>query len=95
MLTSEEVRHIARLARVGVTDEEVERFRAQLSSILEHFETLRQVNTEGVQPTGHAVPLHNVMREDAPAPSYPREEILANAPLREDDAFRVQAVLEF
>ena len=95
MLTPEEVRHIALLARVGVTDEEVERFGEQLSSILENFERLRQVDTEGVPPTDHAVPVQNVMREGQEAPSYPMEEVLANAPQREDDFFRVRAILEF
>ncbi|MBI2886883.1 MAG: Asp-tRNA(Asn)/Glu-tRNA(Gln) amidotransferase subunit GatC [Chloroflexi bacterium] len=95
MLTSQEVRHIALLARVAVSDPEVERLRAQLSSILAHFETLNQVATEGVPPTGHAVPLQNVTRPDEPAPSFPRADILANAPLQDEDAFRVRAVLEF
>lgn len=95
MLTPEEVRHIARLARVGVTDEDVERFRQQLSVILENFEVLRKVDTEDVPPTGHAVPLQSVMRADEPAASYPKEEVLANAPEREEDAFRVRAILEF
>ncbi len=95
MLTPEEVRHIALLARVGVTDEEVERFGEQLSSILENFERLRQVDTEGVPPTDHAVPVLNVMREDQAEASLPAGEIMANAPHAEDGAFRVRAVLEF
>lgn len=95
MLTDEEVIHIAQLARVGVTPEDVERFRRQLSVILEHFEQLSQVDTEGVPPTGHAVPVANVMRPDEPIPSFPTEDILANAPLREDDSIRVKAILEF
>ena len=93
-LTSEEVRHIALLARIGMTDEEVEQMQDQLSNILEHFDVLDQVDTEGVEPTGHSVDVTSVMREDKARESYPREEILANAPNREDDRIRVRAVLE-
>lgn len=93
-LSREEVLHIATLARVGMTEEELERFREQLSNILEHFEVLRQVNTEGVPPTGHAIPLQNVFREDVVEASYPQDQILANAPAVEDNHFRVRAVLE-
>jgi aspartyl-tRNA(Asn)/glutamyl-tRNA(Gln) amidotransferase subunit C len=94
-LTPEEVRHIAQLARVGVTPEDVERFREQLSNILENFEVLNQVDTDGVPPTGHAIPVHNVMREDTKELSYPREQVMANAPDQDDGSFRVRAVLEF
>lgn len=93
-LTQEQVLHIARLARLGVSPEEVERFREQLSSILEHFAVLQELNTEGVPPTSHAVPLSNVFRPDLPAPSLSQEEVLANAPRQEEGCFRVQAVLE-
>ena len=93
-LTREEVLHIATLCRIGLSEEEVEHFRRQLSHILEQFEVLKQVDTEGVEPTSHAVPLDSVMREDEPSPSFPREEVLANAPRREDDFFRVNLVLE-
>lgn len=94
-LSAEEVRHIALLARLGVTDDDVERLRTQLSDILENFEVLKSVNTEGVPPTGHAAPLHNVMREDKEGPSYPEEDVLANAPDREGDFFKVRVVLDF
>ncbi len=93
-LTREEVLHIARLARVGLTDAEVEKFQAQLSDILDHFDVLRQVDTEGVPPTDHILDLVNVEREDEVAPSYPAETILQNAPASEDGFFRVKAVLE-
>ena len=93
-LTNEEVRHIALLARIGMTDEEVEQMQDQLSNILEHFDVLNQVDTEGVEPTGHSVDVTSVMREDKARASYPREEILSNAPNREDDRIRVRAVLE-
>ena len=93
-LSREEVTHIATLCRLGLSDEEVERLREQLSNILEQFEVLKEVDTEGVEPTGHSVALQSVMREDEPRPSYDKEDILANAPVREDDYFRVKAVLE-
>jgi aspartyl-tRNA(Asn)/glutamyl-tRNA(Gln) amidotransferase subunit C len=93
-LSREEVLHIARLARVGLTEEEIDRFSEQLSNILENFEILQQVDTEGVPPTSQAVELRSVMREDEVRPSFPKEDVLANAPRRENDCFRVRAVLE-
>ncbi len=93
-LTPEQVRHIARLARLGIEDAEVQRFAGQLSEILDYFERLRQVDTEDVAPTAHTLPLHNVFRTDDPAPSLEPDQTLANAPQREDDLFRVRAVLD-
>ena len=93
-LTREEVLHIARLARVGLSDDEVAKFQEQLSEILAHFETLRELDTEDVPPTSHPLPLESVMRADEVGPSLPRDELLANAPLVEDGALRVRAVLE-
>ncbi len=93
-LTADEVLHIARLARIAVTDEEVARFAAQLSGILDHFSALSAVATEGVEPTAHPLPLANVMRADAVRPSLAQDEALANAPLAQDGYFRVRAVLE-
>lgn len=93
-LTQEEVRHIALLARLGLSPQEVERMREQLSSILEHFQVLQELDTSGVPPTAYTVPLHSVFREDQPSPSFPTEDILANAPRPEEGYFRVQAVLE-
>ena len=89
-----DVEHIALLARVGLTDEEVEMFREQLSDILEQFEVLSELNTAGVTPTGHAVELEAVMRDDVPDRSLDPEEVLSNAPRREGEFFRVKAVLE-
>jgi aspartyl-tRNA(Asn)/glutamyl-tRNA(Gln) amidotransferase subunit C len=93
-LTEEEVRHIARLARVGLSDDEVPRFQSQLSEILDYFRRLQEVDTENVPPTAHTLAMHNVMRDDEPQPSIDKEEVLANAPQREDDHFRVRAILE-
>ena len=93
-LTSEEVLHIARLARIALTDEDVERFTAQLSGILDHFTALSAVDTEGLEPTAHPLPLSNVMRADLVAPSLTQDAALANAPRTEEGYVRVRAVLE-
>lgn len=93
-LSREEVLHIARLARLGLTEAEVDRLSEQLSNILENFEILQQVDTSNVPPTAQSIALQNVMRSDEVAPSLPASEILANAPRREGDCFRVRAVLE-
>lgn len=93
-LSPDEVREIAHLARLGVTDADVERFTSQLSTILDQFAALAAIDTEDVEPTAHPLPLANVMRDDAVTPSFPREAILANAPETEDGLLRVRAVLE-
>jgi len=93
-LSREEVLHIALLARLGLTETELERFREQLSNILENFEVLQQVDTSGIPPTAQIIPLQSVMRRDEVAPSLPPSDILANAPRKEEDFFRVRAVLE-
>ncbi|MBI4233892.1 MAG: Asp-tRNA(Asn)/Glu-tRNA(Gln) amidotransferase subunit GatC [Chloroflexi bacterium] len=93
-LSREEVLHVATLCRLALTEEEVERMRLQLSNILEQFEVLKELDTANVPPTAHSVALSNVLREDEPRPSLPKEEILANAPRREGDDFRVPIVLE-
>ena len=93
-LSYEQVKHIARLARLGLSEAEVEQFSLQLSDILENFEILNEVNTDDVPPATHTVPLQNVFREDKIAESYPQAEVLANAPKEEDNCFVVPAVLE-
>ena len=93
-LSREEVQHIAQLARVGIGEEEIARFREHLSEIVDYFQRLREVNTDDVPPTAHTLPLHNVVREDEPRPSYDKEDVLANAPRREDEFFAVRVILE-
>ena len=93
-ISREEVLHIARLARLGLTEAEVDKFQGQLSQLLENFEVLQQADTSGVPPTAQAIDLRNVLREDEVAASLPRDEVLTNAPRREADCFRVRAVLE-
>ncbi|MGK2965766.1 MAG: Asp-tRNA(Asn)/Glu-tRNA(Gln) amidotransferase subunit GatC [Tepidiformaceae bacterium] len=93
-LTRDEVLHIARLARLRLDPDEVDRTATQLSGILDYFTALQAVDTDGVEPTANPLPLRNVMREDAVTPSLPRDEALANAPAVEDGLVRVRAVLE-
>ena len=93
-LTEDEVRHIALLARVAMSDEEVEVMRGHLSNILDHFDVLQQVDTEGVEPTRHSADVESVMREDRVDDSLSLDEAMANAPQRKGDLIRVRAVLE-
>ena len=93
-INREEVLHIALLARLGLTEEEVARLSEQLSNILENFEILQQVDTTDVPPTAQSITLQNVVRDDEIASSLPSSEVLANAPQKEADFFRVRAVLE-
>ena len=93
-LKREEVLHIAKLARVGVTDDDVERLREQLSDILENFEILKKVDTTDVPPTAQSIPLQNVTKDDQAADSLLPGQVLANAPRKEGEYFRVKAVLE-
>ena len=89
-----DVEHLAALARIGLSEEEITTFQGQLSDILDQFELLRQLDTSAVEPTGHAVEVNSVMREDEPAEPLSPEDTLRNAPRRVDDFFRVKAVLE-
>ena len=93
-LSREEVMHIALLARLGLTETEVDKLREQLSNILENFEVLRQVDTSDIPPTAHSIALQNVVRGDEATASLTPDQILANAPRKEGEYFRVRAVLE-
>ena len=93
-ISREEVLHIARLARVALTEDEITRLSRQLSDLLESFEILQRVNTDDVPPTAQAIALQNVMSDDEVASSLPQGQVLSNAPQKEDDLFRVRAVLE-
>ena len=93
-LTLQEVEHIAELARLQLSPAEKERYRQQLSAILEHFEQLQQLDTASIEPTATVLPLRSVMRADEASLDWPREDILANAPAAEDGCFEVPAVLE-
>ena len=93
-LSREEVLRIVELAKVGLNDAEIDRMSQQLSDILENFEVLKRVDTEGVPPTAQPNALCNVMKTDKVSRSLSQDEVLANAPCREDDFFRICAVLE-
>ena len=93
-ITIQDVEHIAKLARLRLTEEEKLRFQKELGKIIEYFDQLKKLNTEGVPPTTHVVPLENVLREDKVTPSLPVEEALANAPDRKGNYFRVPKVVE-
>jgi aspartyl-tRNA(Asn)/glutamyl-tRNA(Gln) amidotransferase subunit C len=93
-LSPADARWVAHLARLELTDAELETMTRQLSAILEYVNQLQQVNTEGVEPLAHPLPVHNVFREDEPAPSLPVDGALANAPKRQGDFYSVPAVLD-
>jgi aspartyl-tRNA(Asn)/glutamyl-tRNA(Gln) amidotransferase subunit C len=94
MITRQEVEHVARLSRLALGDAEIERMRAQLDGILAYIDTLRALDTTGVEPTSHAVPQLNVMRDDHVRPCLPQDAVLANAPDRSDAFFRVPRIIE-
>ncbi|MDO8687773.1 MAG: Asp-tRNA(Asn)/Glu-tRNA(Gln) amidotransferase subunit GatC, partial [Dehalococcoidales bacterium] len=93
-LSSEEVLHIARLARLGMTAAEVDKVSEQLSNILDNFQVLQRVDTGNIPPTTQSIALQNVVSNDEATPSLSPSQVLANAPQREGDFFRVRAVLE-
>jgi aspartyl-tRNA(Asn)/glutamyl-tRNA(Gln) amidotransferase subunit C len=89
VIDREQVLHVARLARLELADEEVERMSGELSSILDHVERMNELELENVEPTSHVVALENVLRADEPRPSWPRERVLEPAPDPAQGAFRV------
>jgi aspartyl-tRNA(Asn)/glutamyl-tRNA(Gln) amidotransferase subunit C len=88
VIDREQVLHVARLARLELSDEEVERMAGELSGILEHVDRIAALDLDDVDPTTHVVALENVLRADEPRPSWPREAMLERAPDPEDGAFR-------
>lgn len=92
-ITEDEVRHLAHLARMAVTDEEVSLFAGQLGVILGAVQRVAEVAADDIPPTSHAVPLTNIFRRDETRPCLPRESVLAGAPAVEDDKFRVPRIL--
>jgi aspartyl-tRNA(Asn)/glutamyl-tRNA(Gln) amidotransferase subunit C len=90
MLSRDQVLHVARLARLELTDEEVERFSGELSKVLDHIEKISELgDLEGVEPTSHVVEVENVLRADEPRPSWPREVVMEAAPDPSPGGFRV------
>ena len=94
MISREDVEHVARLARLELSDAEIERMSEQLNAILGYIDKLRELDVTNVEPTSHAVPLVNVMREDEVVPCLPQEQMLANAPDRMGELFRVPRIIE-
>jgi len=93
-ISAEDVEHVARLARLDLSAVEKERMGRELDGILTYIDKLRALDTTGVEPTSHAVPVTNVMRDDEPCPSLPQSDALANAPDRQGDLFRVPKIIE-
>ena len=93
-LSLSEVEHVALLARLRLTEEEKTRLTDDLNHILEQFETLQRLDTEGVPPTAHAMQLQNVLREDVSRPSLPRETFIPEAPEARDEFFVVPRVVD-
>ncbi|WP_072774827.1 Asp-tRNA(Asn)/Glu-tRNA(Gln) amidotransferase subunit GatC [Desulfitobacterium chlororespirans] len=92
-ISREEVEHVAFLARLALTEEELVTNTEQLNSILDYAAMLEKLNTDDIKPTAHAVPLHNVLREDQVKPSMAREKVLANAPDAQDGFFKVPRIV--
>ena len=89
MIDREQVLHVARLSRLRLTDEEVEKMSRELSTILDHIEKIGELDLEDVEPTSHVVTIENQLRADEPRPSWPLDEVLASAPDAADGGFRV------
>jgi aspartyl-tRNA(Asn)/glutamyl-tRNA(Gln) amidotransferase subunit C len=94
MISREEVEHVALLARLGLSDDEIDRMQSQLSHILETIAQLADVDTSAIDPTAQVIELENVLRDDLPRPGLTRDASLGNAPLREGPMLRVPEVLE-
>jgi aspartyl-tRNA(Asn)/glutamyl-tRNA(Gln) amidotransferase subunit C len=94
LIDAARVRHIAKLARLSLTEDEVQQFAGQLAEILAYVEQLRQVPTDGVEPLAHPLPVTNVLRDDEPRPSLGCDEALGNAPQRQAGFFKVPPVLD-
>ncbi|WP_174733584.1 Asp-tRNA(Asn)/Glu-tRNA(Gln) amidotransferase subunit GatC [Mesobacillus harenae] len=93
-ISADQVKHVAHLARIAVSNEEAEKMRDELEKITAFVEKLNEVNTDGVEPTSHVLNMKNVMREDVPTDGLPREKVLKNAPQHQDGQFRVPSILE-
>ena len=92
-ISRDDVTHVARLARLDLTEDELERFTGQLGAVLEHAADIAALDLADVPPTAHPLPIVNVLREDAPVPSLERDEVLAQAPATEDGRFKVPRIL--
>ncbi len=93
MISKEDVRHVAKLARLELTEEETEKYSKQLGEILKYVEQMNEIDTTDVEPMPHAIPVYNVMREDVVKYEQTKEEMMANAPFEEDGFFRVPKIV--
>lgn len=93
-ISTEQVKHVANLARLAVTEEEVQKFTKQLDAIISFAEQLNELDTENIEPTSHVLDMKNVMREDIPKEGLPREEVLKNAPAHQDGQVKVPSIIE-
>jgi aspartyl-tRNA(Asn)/glutamyl-tRNA(Gln) amidotransferase subunit C len=93
-ITKEQIQHIAVLSRLNLSEEEKDLFGSQLSSILDYMDQLNELDTRETEPTSHVLSLSNVMRDDIPASSLPREEAFKNAPSRSENFYRVPKIIE-
>ncbi len=92
MINTDDVKHVAKLARLELTEAETEKFSKQLGDILKYVEQMNEVNTDGIEPMPHPIPVYNVMREDEVKYEHTKEEMMANAPYEENGFFRVPKI---
>ncbi|MFD2683102.1 Asp-tRNA(Asn)/Glu-tRNA(Gln) amidotransferase subunit GatC [Bacillus seohaeanensis] len=93
-ISEEQVKHVAHLARLAITDDEVKKFTGQLDAIIGFAEQLNELDTTNVKPTTHVLEMKNILREDKPGKGLPREEVLKNAPDHQDGQVRVPSVMD-
>ena len=93
-ISTDQVKHVAHLARLAITEDEANRFTQQLDKIITFAEQLNEVDTENVEPTSHVLEIKNVMREDVAKPGLPNEEVLKNAPDHQDGQIKVPPIIE-
>lgn len=93
-ITVDEVKHVAKLARLYLSDREMEQMTADMGGIIDFADQLNELSTDGVEPTAHAIPVHNVFREDELLGSFDREKLLKNAPQRDEECYLVPRVVE-
>ena len=91
---SDEVEHVAKLAKLSLTPQEVKKFQSQLSEVLDYIDVLKKIDTKGVEPTSQVTGLENVFRSDEPGPSLQTEEVLKNAKEKNDNLFMIKAILK-
>jgi len=92
-ITKKDVVHVAGLARLGLSDDEMQKYEKELNDVLNFMEKLNELNTEGIEPTSHVLDIHNVFRHDVVEASLNVEDVLANAPDRDEDYFKVPSIL--